>query len=149
MRKKYQSYRILSARTVSATGPRSAGILIYILTSNPKKGGFKSPNPILLFQTLHVQPTGWLDEFVAHSTPTQCGVGSSPTYGTEHFGFPPQCSATGYLIKGLDLSSHVYATGHIKDPVPLIEKRRGLSPGGWFPASFIHQVPVMIITRLN
>ena len=36
--------------------------------------------------------------------------------------------------------SHVYATGHIKDPVPLIEKRRGLSPGGRFPPSFIHQV---------
>ena len=43
--------------------------------------------------------------------------------------------------------SRVYATGHIKDPVPLIEKRRGLSPGGRFPPSFIHQV--MIITGLN
>ena len=32
-----------------------------------------------------------------------------------------------------------YATGHIKDPVPLIEKRRGLSPGGRFPPSFINQ----------
>ena len=29
--------------------------------------------------------------------------------------------------------SRLYATGHIKDPVPLIEKRRGLSPGGRFP----------------
>ena len=36
--------------------------------------------------------------------------------------------------------SLVYVTGHIKDPVPLIEKRRGLSPGGRFPPSFIHQV---------
>ena len=45
------------------------------------------------------------------------------------------------------MSSRVYATGHIKDPVPLIEKRRGLSPGGWFPPSFIHQV--IIITGLN
>ena len=44
------------------------------------------------------------------------------------------------------MSSLVYATGHIKDPVPLIEKRRGLSPGGQFPPSFIHLV---IITGLN
>ena len=50
-------------------------------------------------------------------------------------------------IKGLGVSSLVYATGHIKDPVPLIEKRRGLSPGGRFPPSFIHQV--IIITGLN
>ena len=35
---------------------------------------------------------------------------------------------------------------YIKDPVPLIEKRRGLSPGGRFHPSFIHQV---IITGLN
>ena len=34
----------------------------------------------------------------------------------------------------------------IKDPVPLIEKRRGLSPGGRFPPSFIHQAN---ITGLN
>ena len=33
------------------------------------------------------------------------------------------------------MPSLVYATGHIKDPVPLIEKRRGLSPGGRFPHS--------------
>ena len=45
------------------------------------------------------------------------------------------------------MSSLVYATGHIKDPVSLIEKRRGLSPGGRFPPSFIHQV--IIITGLN
>ena len=49
--------------------------------------------------------------------------------------------------KGLDMYSHVYATGHIKDPVPLSEKRRGLSPGGRFPPSFIHQG--IIITGLN
>ena len=35
----------------------------------------------------------------------------------------------------------------LKDPVPLIEKRRGLSPGGRFPPSVIH--PVIIITGLN
>ena len=33
------------------------------------------------------------------------------------------------------------------DPVPLVEKSRGLSPGGRFPPSFIHQV--IIITGLN
>ena len=36
---------------------------------------------------------------------------------------------------------------YIKDPVTLIGKRRGLSPGGRFPPSFIHQV--IIITGLN
>ena len=41
----------------------------------------------------------------------------------------------------------LYATGNIIDPVPLIEKRRGLSPGGRFPPSFIHQV--IIITGLD
>ena len=52
-----------------------------------------------------------------------------------------------WVIKGLGMPSLVYATGHIKDPVPLIEKRGGLSPGGRFPPSFIHQV--IIITGLN
>ena len=52
-----------------------------------------------------------------------------------------------WVIKGLGMSSLVYATWHIKDPVPLIDKRRGLSPGGRFPPSFIHQV--IIITGLN
>ena len=52
-----------------------------------------------------------------------------------------------WVIKGLGMSSLVYATGHIKGPVPLIEKRRGLSPCGRFPPSFIHQV--IIITGLN
>ena len=49
------------------------------------------------------------------------------------------------IITGM--SSLVYVTGHIKDPVPLIEKRRGLSPGGRFPPNFNHQV--IIITGLN
>ena len=52
-----------------------------------------------------------------------------------------------YIIKGLGMSSLVYATGHIQDPVPLIEKRRGLPRSGRFPPSFIH--PVIIITGLN
>ena len=59
--------------------------------------------------------------------------------------FPPVLHD--WVIKGLGMSGLVYATGHIKDPVPLIEKRRGLSPGGRFPPSFIHQV--IIITGLN
>ena len=42
--------------------------------------------------------------------------------------------------------SRVYATGQIKDPV-LLEKRKGLSPGGRFPPNIIHQV--IIITGLN
>ena len=62
---------------------------------------------------------------------SRCVVGSSPTRGTEHFGFPPMLRD--WVIKGLGISSRVYATGYIKDPGPLIEKRRGLSPGGWFP----------------
>ena len=52
-----------------------------------------------------------------------------------------------WVIKGPGMSSHVCAAGHIKDPMPLIEKRKGLSPSGQFPLSFIHQV--IIITRLN
>ena len=59
--------------------------------------------------------------------------------------FPPVLRD--WEIKGLGMSSLVYATGHIKDPVPLIEKRRGLSPGGRFPPSFIHLV--IIITGLS
>ena len=59
--------------------------------------------------------------------------------------FPPVLR--NWVIKGFGMSSLVYATGHIKDPVPLVEKSRGLSPGGRFPPSFIHQV--VIITGLN
>ena len=61
------------------------------------------------------------------------------------FAFPPVLRD--WVIKGFGMSSLVYATGHIKDPVPLVEKRRGLSPGGRFPPSFIHQV--VVITGLN
>ena len=61
--------------------------------------------------------------------------------------FPPVLRD--WVMKGLGMSSLVYATGHIKekDPVPLVDKRRGLSPGGRFPPSFIHQV--IIITGLD
>ena len=56
--------------------------------------------------------------------------------------FPPVLRD--WVIKGLiGLSSLVYATGNIKDPVPLIEKRRGLSPCGRFPPSFIHHVIII------
>ena len=46
-----------------------------------------------------------------------------------------------WVIKGLGMSSqcHVYATGHIKDSVPLIAKSRASCPSGRFPSSFIHQ----------
>ena len=59
--------------------------------------------------------------------------------------FPPVLRD--WVIKGLGMYSRVYVTGHIKDPVPLIKKRRGLSPGGRFPTSFIHQV--FIISHSN
>ena len=39
--------------------------------------------------------------------------------------FPPVLRD--WVMKGLGMSSCVYATGHIEDPVPLTEKRRGLS----------------------
>ena len=83
---------------------------------------------------------------VAHSTVSRCVVSSSPTCGTEHFGFPPV--PHDWVIKGLGMSNGVCATGHIKDPVPLIEKRRGLSPGGRFPPSFIHQVIIIAPLKL-
>ena len=82
----------------------------------------------------------------AHSTPDRCVVGSSPTCGTEHFGSPPSAPRLGNQ-RPWYMSSLVYSTGPIHDPVPLIERRRGLSPGGRFPPSFIHQV--IIMTGLN
>ena len=60
---------------------------------------------------------------------------------------PPPPVLRDWVTKGIGMSSLVYATGHIKDPVPLIAKGMGLSPGGRFPPSFIHQV--IIITGLN
>ena len=52
-----------------------------------------------------------------------------------------------WVIKGLGKSSRVCVTGHIKDPVSLIEKSRAMCPGGRLPPSFIHDV--IIITGLN
>ena len=64
---------------------------------------------------------------------------------TGHLDFPP--GVHDWVIKALGMSSRVCATGHITDPVPLIEKRRASCPGGRFPPSFIHQV--IVITGLN
>ena len=74
-------------------------------------------------------PTGWWFEYaLCRSTLT----------------FPPVVHD--WVNKGLGISSRVCATGHIKDPVPLIEKSRVLCTSGRFPPSFI---PQAIITRLN
>ena len=50
-------------------------------------------------------------QLVAHLTVSRCVVGSSP-HGAEHFVFSPSAPST---IKGLGMSSCVYATWHIKD----------------------------------
>ena len=63
----------------------------------------------------------------------------------EHFEFPPV--PQDWVIKDLAMSSCVCRTGHIKDPVSLIEKSKTTFPGGRFPPGFIHQV--LIITGLN
>ena len=98
---------------------------------------------------IQVRATSWLfimlwafnrvAQLVARSTPDRCVVSSSPKHGTEHFGFP-QCS-TGCA---LHVQPRLYDWA---DPVPLIGKRKGLSPTGRFLPSFIHQV--IIITGLN
>ena len=44
-----------------------------------------------------------------------------------------------WISKGLGMSSRVWETGHIKAPVPLIEKSKASCPGGRIPASFIRQ----------
>ena len=84
-------------------------------------------------------------QLVARTTPDRCVVGSSPTAELNISAFPPVLRD--WVTKGLGMSSFVYATGHIKDPVPLIKKRRGLSPSGRFPPSFIHLA--IIINGLN
>ena len=52
-----------------------------------------------------------------------------------------------WINNGLDMSSGVCVTGHIKHPVPLIEKSRASCPSGRFPPSFFHQV--ITITGLD
>ena len=54
---------------------------------------------------------------------------------------------TNWVMKGLSMSSRVCPTGHIKDPVPLIEKSRASCTGGRFPPSFIPKV--IVITGLS
>ena len=88
-------------------------------------------------------------QLVVRSTMSWCVVGSSPG-GAEHFGPPPPsaprlgnqrpwyvqlclCDCLGIIL--------------LKSPCHLLKKWRGLSPGGRFPPSFIHQV--IIITGLN
>ena len=51
-----------------------------------------------------------------------------------------------WVNKSLAMSSHVCVTGHIRNPVPLIEKSRALCPSGRFHPRFIK---VIIITGLN
>ena len=69
-----------------------------------------------------------LAQLVARSTPTWCNFGSSLTRVTEHFGFPPSAP-------WLDNQRPWYVQpclcdwAYKKDPVPLIGKKRGLSPG--------------------
>ena len=60
----------------------------------------------------------------------------------EHFDF---LMVHDWVNKGLGMSSHGCATGHIEDP--LIEKSMASCPGGRFPPSFIYQV--IIISGLN
>ena len=62
---------------------------------------------------------------------------------SEHYDFPPIGPLLG---KKRPWYVHVCATGHMKDSVPLIEKRRKSYPGGRSP-SFIYQV--IIIAGLN
>ena len=84
-----------------------------------------------------------MDQLVARSTVSHFVVGSSPC-GAEHFGFPSSVPRLGnqrpWYVQPR-LCDWAYQRSHV------IEKTRGLSPGGRFPPSFIHQV--IIITGLN
>ena len=69
-------------------------------------------------------PTGWCFE--------SCLV-------PDHLTFRPVVQGVGMSIRGC-------ATGHIKDPLPLVKKSRASCTGARFPPSFIYQE---IITGLN
>ena len=71
------------------------------------------------------------------STSDRTGMSVSSLYMSDNI-----LLSTWHTVMSLS-SVHV----HIKDPVSLIKKRRGLSPSGRFPPSFIHLV--IIITGLN
>ena len=84
-------------------------------------------------------------QLVARSTLDRCVVGSSPTRGTEHFGFLPSAPRLGnqrpWYVQPR-LCDWAY-----KRSRATCRKEKGLSPGGRFPPSFIHLV--IIITGLN
>ena len=84
-------------------------------------------------------------QLVARSTVSRCVVSSSPR-GAEHFGFPPSAPRLGNQ-RPWYVQPRLCDWAYEKDTVPLIKKRRGLSPGGRIPPRFIHQV--IIITGLN
>ena len=73
-------------------------------------------------------------QLVTCLTVSRCVVVLRPR-GADHFAPPPVLHD--WVIEGLGMYSRI--KDPIKDPVPLIEKGRGLSPGGRFPPSFIHQ----------
>ena len=81
---------------------------------------------------------------VFDSDPISCWFESHTNWT---FRLSPWAVFRDWVVKGPSMSSRVYATGLIKDPVPLIENRRGLSPSGRFTPGFIHRV--IIITGLN
>ena len=122
--------------------PSRGGAVLYQLS--PQLG--EDPPPPWLRTRGYVILRGSRDGSVGSvSTVDRCVVGSSPR-GAEHFG-SPSAPRLGNQ-RPWYMSSLVYATGHVKYLVRWdIEKRWGLSPGGRFPPSFIHQV--IIITGLN
>ena len=82
-----------------------------------------------MYLKLNSYPSGWWpeDEFHLAGDPD-----SGPLLGNQRPGY---------------VQPRVCASGHIKDPVPLIEKSSASCPGGRFPPSFIPRV--IIITGLN
>ena len=137
-------------------GSRSVGIFIYWQAKKTQKtsegGGGKPPNPppdplLHAYGYIQCRPL-YIHIRVGEGI---LFLSRKKWHWFSHSNTVSISSNEGYItclvIKGFGMSSLVYATGHIKDPVPLVEKSRGLSPGGRFPPSFIHQV--IIITGLN
>ena len=87
----------------------------------------------------------WLAQSTERSSVQVCSIQFQVALETGHIDFPQVVHDC--VIKGLSMSNRVCATGHIKDPVPLIEKSRASCPSGRFPPSCIHEV--IIITELN
>ena len=63
-------------------------------------------------------------QFIACLTVSRCVVSSSPRGLNISVSPPPSAPRLGNQ-RPWYVQPYVYATGHIKDPVPLIEKRRG------------------------